>query len=395
MADTLCKSYKQDGQQCRRRLFGGEVENGRCNLHQGCYVRHVARAGEPLANQCSIYRTNHTWCPNDSIDGRHICTLHQIQFEVRRTRQEAERAESLVVDAIVNHMLQVNPRPPWHVVMDQIWADEHTRARKEAISQAYWRALRLGTWFLPRVRVVNDYIGWLRFGRIGFPPPTELPPFDAPLVNAILPPVPVVHPIRPVHGLQHIATDRQNVHTTAVSQQTNALHAKLLEKGGDNNKRTNGPKIMIAHWLITGYLPLSHLSQLAADIHRFYSVESIRTPSDWLYRRLLNAVSVVIQNAEDAETKKELCKRLFQECFESIGMCTEGHLTRLCNVFVGFDDAFVSPVPVGELIQQRMVAIVNSEASTEEKLEQARLAFEELAVPAEDRTAWLEAIADY
>jgi hypothetical protein len=218
-----------------------------------------------------------------------------------------------------------------------------------------------------------------------------LPPFDVPVVNPLLPPVPRLD----LTGLRNIAADRQNVHTAAVSLQTNVLHAKLLEKGGDNNKRTTGPKIMIAHWLVAGYLPLQYLSQLAADIHRFYSFESIRTPSDWLYRRLLNAAAVVIEKTEDDETTKELRKRLFQECFESIGMCTEGHLTRICNVFVGFDAAFVSPVPKGELIQQRMVAIVHSEGSTESKLEQAKLAFEELAVPVEDRTAWLEAIADY
>lgn len=389
MADNaFCKSYKQDGEQCRRNLHGMDVENGRCHLHQGCYVRHVARAGEPRANQCSIYRSNHTWCPNDSADDRHICMAHRNHFAARQILRQAERAESIVVAAIVDHMMLVNPRPPWHVVMDGIWADGHPRARKEAISQAYWRALRLGTWFLPRVQVVNNYIAWLRAGRIGFHPPTELPPFD---VHPVLPPVPLAVPA----GLQHIATDRQNVHTRAVSEQTNALHAKLLEKGGDNNKRTTGPKIMIAHWLVAGYLPLQYLSQLAADIHRFYSFESIRTPSDWLYRRLLNAAAVVIEKTEDDETTKELRKRLFQECFESIGMCTEGHLTRICNVFVGFDAAFVPPVPKGELIQQRMFAIVHSEASTEEKLEQARLAFEELAVPAEDRTAWLEAIADY
>lgn len=392
MADQArCISYKQDGQECQRQLVGHELVNGRCHLHQGCYVRHVARAGEPRVNQCSIYRSNHTWCPNDSIDGRHICTLHQIQFTVRHTRQEAERAEFRVVAAIVNHMLLVNPRPPWHIVMDGIWADGHTLARKEAISQSYWRALRLGTWFIPRVQVFNNYIAWLRAGRVGPPPPTELPDFNIQAVNPVLPPVPRLD----LRNLRNIAADRQNVHTTAVSEQTNALHKKVLEKGGDNNKRTNGPKIMIAHWLIAGYLPLQYLSELAADIHRFYSVESIRTPSDWLYRRLLNAVSVVIQNAENAETKKELSKRMFQECFESIGMCTEGHLTRLCNVFVGFDDEFAPPVPIGELIQQRMVAIVNSEGSTESKLDQARLAFEELAVPVEDRTAWLEAIADY
>jgi hypothetical protein len=49
-------------------------------------------------------------------------------------------------------------------------------------------------------------------------------------------------------------------------------------------------------------------------------------------------------------------------------VCTQGHVARLSNVMIGFDDAFVPPVPVGEILQQKMAAIYGMDVSYEEQL---------------------------
>ena len=97
-------------------------------------------------------------------------------------------------------------------------------------------------------------------------------------------------------------------------------------------------------------------------------------------------------NAEkDDERRTELFRRLWEECAESVGMCCEGHISRLCNVLVGFDEAFQPPVPFGEILQSKMAAIAGLDISDDEKRRQANAFFDEHGTPAEERTAWLEA----
>jgi hypothetical protein len=72
-------------------------------------------------------------------------------------------------------------------------------------------------------------------------------------------------------------------------------------------------------------------------------------------------------------------------------MCCEGHLSRLCNIFVGFDELFQPPVSVSEQLQNKLGAIALLEISTEEKIQQATQIFNELNVPQDQRAVWLEA----
>ena len=93
----------------------------------------------------------------------------------------------------------------------------------------------------------------------------------------------------------------------------------------------------------------------------------------------------------DAELRKELWRRLYEECSEAVGLCCEGHISRLCNVLVGFDDQFKPPVPFGELVQAKMSAISEMDTSLDEKVRLAMEFFDEHKVPTDARMAWLEA----
>jgi hypothetical protein len=72
-------------------------------------------------------------------------------------------------------------------------------------------------------------------------------------------------------------------------------------------------------------------------------------------------------------------------------MCCEGHISRLCNVLVGFDEAFQPPVPFGEILQNKMAAIAGLDIPEEEKRKQANAFFDEHRVAQEERSAWLDA----
>ena len=75
-------------------------------------------------------------------------------------------------------------------------------------------------------------------------------------------------------------------------------------------------------------------------------------------------------------------------------MCIDGHISRLANVLVGFDDAFKAPVSQGELIQNQMSAISAMTISSAEKTRLATVFFDEMSVPPDQRAVWLEALAE-
>ena len=131
--------------------------------------------------------------------------------------------------------------------------------------------------------------------------------------------------------------------------------------------------------------------RVAIDINKWFNTKDCRVVGDNIYRRLLRGLVALISSEKDDERKVEMYRRVWEECSESVGMCCEGHISRLCNVLVGFDEAFQSQVPFGEILQSKMAAIAGMDVSEEEKRKLANAFFDEHKTPAEDRTAWLEA----
>ncbi len=177
-----------------------------------------------------------------------------------------------------------------------------------------------------------------------------------------------------------IALDPQSVHTAVVSEQTNRTMDILLAEPVSSDCNT------------LKELPIAfHLNRkLYSDMRRWYKQSTCRGVDDWLYRKALDGLWALIQRKE-GEEREELVQRLFEEAKESIGMCCEGHISRLCNVMVGFDDRFAAAVSVGEQLQMRMAAIANEDLATELKVERAVGVFRELAVPEDQWDAWIEA----
>jgi hypothetical protein len=77
---------------------------------------------------------------------------------------------------------------------------------------------------------------------------------------------------------------------------------------------------------------------------------------------------------------------------ESVSMCCEGHLSRLANVMVGFDESFVAQQSVGEILQEKMAAINNSNSPLQWKLIAAKAVLMDLHIPEDQHRSWLDAI---
>jgi hypothetical protein len=113
-----------------------------------------------------------------------------------------------------------------------------------------------------------------------------------------------------------------------------------------------------------------------------------------LYRKMVRGLVAYITRVQDAEVKINLWQRMYEECRESMDLCIDGHISRLANVLVGFDDNFKPPVSQGEIIQNRISAISAMSVDPEEKTRLATAFFEEIALPPDQRTAWIEALVD-
>jgi hypothetical protein len=211
-------------------------------------------------------------------------------------------------------------------------------------------------------------------------------------------PAPAALPAPAMGQLARLAGDNQNVHTAVVAKQTNDNLDLLLEA----TPSTPGDTLMIlTRWWMFRPKPLfEDYWRVMEDVRHWYTKRTCRKTNDTLYKRVLDGLVEKILTATDGETKEtaelfeELVKRLWEECSESVGMCCDGHLSRLANVLVGFDETFRPPVAVGEILQQKMAAIAELKLSPRHKLQRAMEVMEELKIPVEERAPWLEALEE-
>jgi len=190
-----------------------------------------------------------------------------------------------------------------------------------------------------------------------------------------------------IPDLQRLAQDSQNVHTAPVNRQTKEGEDRLLATTTDG--RQVGLRILRAFSFRAG--TLRDVMYVMNDVNDWYNRTTIRNPGDRLYGRLLEGLWALIDR-QPQDVKAELIHRLWQEMVESVGMCSEGHIARLVNVMVGFDDNFKPPVSLGEVLQTKMAAIAALNIPVTGKLSQARELMTELGLSSGEQAAWLEAL---
>lgn len=251
-----------------------------------------------------------------------------------------------------NRDMQDNAYIVWFEITNQIWTHNtlHAPPLIQLIHQAFQDGQINEYW---QIRLTQDTLDELEFARV----------------------IHDVHRTEPRTELQRLAEDGQNVHTGPVNQQTHANEEILLAVSIPAHQHTLEE--------ISNKIKDTRILQ---DITKWYNAKSCRTRDDQLYKRLLDALWFRIKD------NSELLQRFQEEATESLKMCCEGHISRLCNVMVGFDDAFKPAVSIGELLQQQIAAIAGKDIPIEYKVGEAWCVFEELGIPMNDRTAWIEAL---
>ena len=188
-----------------------------------------------------------------------------------------------------------------------------------------------------------------------------------------------------------LAHDTQNVHTQEVSKQMQDS-IDILLKVKVPNTQTNTVHEIRDCWRAQGR-PEHEITIVYADVVSWWNRTMIYKPGDKTYKRCLRGLWYTIKSYT-GETRSELEKRLWDECKDAAipySVCATGHMARLSNVMVGFDEAFVPPVPVGEILQQKMAAIAEMDIESEKQIELAKALLVELKIPEEKHGDWLAA----
>jgi hypothetical protein len=176
-----------------------------------------------------------------------------------------------------------------------------------------------------------------------------------------------------------LAYDTQNVHTREVNDNvSNSLDLLLAVRDPVNGFE--------GYW--SNFPETKENRKMHKDMKKWYDTESCRSDEDWLYRKTLDGLWTLIDRSP---FRDELMVRLTQEADESVGMCCDGHIARLCNVMVGFDAAFKAPISPAEILGDKIAAIAALDLSVEAKVVEAWTAFEALHIDHETRKDWISA----
>jgi hypothetical protein len=317
---------------CQATCAHGGACSYKAKLGQLYCGKHLTTENMADVIPCGKMMTNGAACAKAREHGAAMCPFH--------TRVETERR------------VREAGRIVWAETLDMLWADRNGTRAVNYLIQAFTNHTLTEALFAQYAAVLE---GEINFMNNTYPPPAELK-----------------------GDLHALALDSQNVHTGAVNTQTDEGLELLL--------KTHVPESQVTmDELAVAWAGKPMFRPVLQDVYKWYKTSACRTTGDMLYRRALDGLWA------RAKTKPEVVQRLWEECVDARGMCCEGHISRLCNVLVGFDDAFKPAVSLGELLQQKMAAIAAKDAASHLKVGEAWAVFEELAIPMEQRMAWMEA----
>ena len=377
-----CTALKMNGERC-----GASPKNGTpyCGRHGGNDKRAI-----PQCRHRYAWRGQRRQCPKDAADGGY-CAKHFMIVERKRKRRESAGWVRRTIPEILRliwdendpiralrlvEMLDAEGRfiPKDSVTITAELGNEIARydqaertLGRRAVAEPVFPPVRA---YDPLLELADQEVLW---GPQGTPDRPGLHPMW--LDDLIIaPPIP-----EGLDELGRMAHDTQNVHTRVVSDTVNNSLDLLLGV----RDAANGFE---GYW--SNFPETKENRKMYRDMKKWYDTESCRSDEDWLYRKTLDGLWTLIDRSP---FRDELMVRLTQEADESVGMCCDGHIARLCNVMVGFDDAFKAPVSVTEVLGARMSAIAEMDLSIEAKVVEAWAAFEELHIDHAARKDWVSA----
>ena len=195
----------------------------------------------------------------------------------------------------------------------------------------------------------------------------------------------------PVIHLGDISNDPQSVHEDFIEKNT-GKGARILEEFPVPRGQKTLKEIEICFIKIK-IAKEDDIVMVLNDMKDWGSRESVVKKEENLYRKVLRGLWAKINTYEQTDVKEQLIIRLWEECVESIGMCADGHISRLVNVLSGFDKDFESNISPMEYFQNNIALISENEHATHElKIEHAIKLMNDIGMPQDKRGEWLDAL---
>jgi hypothetical protein len=193
----------------------------------------------------------------------------------------------------------------------------------------------------------------------------------------------------PVPQLKDIASNQQSVHTTVVLKATNDGIGILSDISVPDGQKTLSE--ICQAWTKASCAHKIKIEAVAKDMKSWGAKPNVMHKTKNVYKDVLRGLWAKVKTYK-AELYQELVKRLWEECWESIGLCADGHVGRLVNVLVGFDEEFKNDVSPMAYFQNNIVLIADASTPIEFKVQQAKKLMDEIGMPEEQRADWLEAL---
>ena len=335
----------------------------RCDKHHRQYMKKEQEAGPIKPGGCSaILVQDGKRCQRFALDGSTLCGTHERLQEKARVQREMKATEDALILQRSNTF--INGQDSWRIVL-QILLTE-------------WRE-----------HSIEDRVFWQISRRVAVAQGASLAELQQFYVTIREMPILPYQQTNPQNDLlKNIAQDNQNVHRSEVTDVTDKLIKLLLNQRVPDGQRTL-QTLTIKFSKICKIERMSDLLTTLSDINMWYEKNTCKSLNDSLYRHLLDAV---VYKIESSPHKISLYKRAYEETTESVGLCCQGHLGRLINIFSGFDLEFIMPQSNKEMLQERMSRISSTELSIELKIANAKEALAELDIPKEEWNVWISAL---
>jgi hypothetical protein len=186
--------------------------------------------------------------------------------------------------------------------------------------------------------------------------------------------------------LGQIANDKQNVHTTVVVNTVKETVKKILEIQVPIEYRTETMKTM-TEIIETCKPSLRATWQMTSKYCN--QQEDIYDLGPGIFSRLLNAIWQFIKASEHSD---DLRKILSSELEDSVGMCAQGNLSRICNTLNGYMEGLdlrSRTEILGEKLS-RLMEIVN----IIERVQNARTILADMKIPETEWETWIDPLKE-
>jgi len=191
--------------------------------------------------------------------------------------------------------------------------------------------------------------------------------------------------VDPNQNLRAFANDRQNVHTSSAVKQTKDIVEKILKIPVPEEYQWNmdycskTPGEIIIDCRLTPKAAWQMQAKYSQD-------EEIYEMGKGIYGKILDGVWQFVKSSKD---KADIISALRQELEDSIGMCAQGNLSRICNILAGFMEGIGSQESLAEILGRELPLLMEIE-DAKRRIKEAINLMSTNNVPKEEWHAWIE-----